>query len=108
VAEAVAGEDAAATAAPAPAAPAQPELSTARPAADAPAAPRANADTVAALGAEIARKLDARSTRFELQLDPLGLGQVQVSLEITGGEVSALLHFERPRSPPNCAPAPLS
>jgi flagellar hook-length control protein FliK len=63
----------------------------------APAPPRANAETVVALAAEVARKLDARTTRFDLQLDPIGLGQVQVSLEIrSGGEVSAHLHFERP------------
>jgi hypothetical protein len=64
----------------------------------APAAPpRANAETVAALAAEVARKLDAKVTRFELQLDPAGLGQVQVALEIrAGGDVSAHLSFERP------------
>jgi Meckel syndrome type 1 protein len=85
-------EPVAPTPAPAPTAPA-PEV--VRPTAT--AQPRANQDTVTALAAEVARKLDAKVTRFELRLDPHGLGQVQISLEIrAGGEVSAHLHFERP------------
>jgi hypothetical protein len=69
------------------------------PAPEAAPAQRANQDTVTALAAEVARKLDARVTRFEVRLDPAGLGQVQVSLQIRdGGDVSAHLSFERPEA----------
>lgn len=68
---------------------------------DAPSAdaPHVTRETAAALAAEMARKLDARVTRFELRLDPGGLGQVSVSLEIqAGGDISAHLDFERPET----------
>ena len=56
-------------------------------------------ETVANLAAQIARKLDERNTRFEIALDPHGLGAVQVSVEINSrGELSAHMAFERPES----------
>jgi flagellar hook-length control protein FliK len=56
-------------------------------------------ETVAKLAAEIARKLEQRNTRFELALDPAGLGGVQVSLEINArGELAAHMSFERPEA----------
>ena len=46
------------------------------------AALRASPQTVATLAAQIARKLDGRSSRFDVQLDPAGLGKVDVRIEI--------------------------
>jgi flagellar hook-length control protein FliK len=77
--------------------PTAPTLATDR--REAPPPVRATSETAAALAAEMARKLDARVTRFELRLDPGGLGQVQVALEIqSGGEVTAHLRFDRPEA----------
>lgn len=66
----------------------------------APAAPvRASLETAVNLAAAMARKLDGRNTRFEVALDPLGLGVVNVSIEIgADGKVSAQLAFERPEA----------
>jgi len=63
----------------------------------APTAPaRGSAETVANLAAQIARRLEGRNTRFEIALDPHGLGAVQVSVEINAqGELSAHMAFER-------------
>jgi hypothetical protein len=66
---------------------------------DASSAARATPETAFGLAAEMARKLDARVSRFDLQLDPAGLGQVDVKLEINAaGEVSARLMFDRPEA----------
>jgi hypothetical protein len=47
----------------------------------------------------VAARLQARSTRFDIQLHPLGLGQVNVSVEIgSEGRLSARLLFERPEA----------
>jgi hypothetical protein len=63
------------------------------------AAPRGAPETVAKLAAQIMRKLEQRSTRFELALDPAGLGGVQVSLEINArGELAAHMSFDRPEA----------
>ena len=56
---------------------------------------RGSPQTVASLAAEIARKLDARSTRFDVQLEPAGLGKVDVRVEIdAAGKVSAAMAFD--------------
>lgn len=105
------------TAAPAPlatadAAPldAQPDLAPAQPLLDAQtAAPtahrdlglsqlsRATVETTAQLAAQIIRKLEGRSTRFDMALTPEGLGRVDVSLEIdSDGRLAARLAFDNP------------
>ena len=62
-------------------------------------AARGAPETVARLAAQMIRKLEARNTRFELALDPAGLGAVQVSLEINAqGELHAHMAFERPEA----------
>jgi hypothetical protein len=75
---------------PAPAAPAH--LS----AAAAEAAPvRATHETVANLAAQVVKKLDGHSTKFDVQLNPLGLGEVNVSVEIAAnGKMTAAMSFE--------------
>jgi flagellar hook-length control protein FliK len=56
-------------------------------------------ETVASLAAEIQRKLEGRNTRFEVALDPAGLGMVNVSIDIgADGRMSAQLAFERPEA----------
>ncbi|MBW3616457.1 MAG: flagellar hook-length control protein FliK [Proteobacteria bacterium] len=60
---------------------------------------RGSPETVASLAAEIARKLEARNSRFEVALDPLGLGVVNVSIDIgADGRLSAQMAFERPEA----------
>jgi hypothetical protein len=95
-----------------PAAPAatNPSLNAAAPvepirtaAATTPAAPpapvRGSPETVAKLSADILKKLDGRSTRFELALDPAGLGRVDVKVEIGAhGHVTAALSFDTPQA----------
>ena len=57
---------------------------------------RATSETVTNLAAQMARRMEGRNTRFELALDPAGLGSVQVSVEINPrGELTAHLTFER-------------
>jgi hypothetical protein len=71
-------------------------LAESRPAA---ALVRGSPETVASLAAEIARKLESRNTRFEIALDPLGLGMVNVSVDIgADGRISAQMAFERPEA----------
>jgi hypothetical protein len=63
------------------------------------AAPQVSNQTVANLAAQMAPKLEARTSRFDLQLDPAGLGKVNVSVRIgPNGRLSADLDFERPQS----------
>jgi hypothetical protein len=60
---------------------------------------RGSPETVANLSAQILKKLDARSTRFDVQLDPLGLGKVDVRVEIGAhGKMTAALSFENPQA----------
>lgn len=60
-----------------------------------PPPPRAGVETVAALAAQMARRLDDGTTRFDLELNPGDLGRVDVRLEIdaTGG-IRAAFTFE--------------
>lgn len=58
---------------------------------------RATVETTAQLAAQIARRLDSRSTRFDMVLTPEDLGRVDVSLEIgKDGQLSARLAFDNP------------
>src|SRR5215217_6763188 len=67
--------------------------------AEAPAASRTSAETVAKLSADIVRKLEGQSTKFDLQLDPHGLGKVDVSVEIDrDGRLTAALSFDSAQS----------
>ena len=55
--------------------------------------------TVANLAAQIAKKLDGRSTRFDIQLDPAGLGRVDVRMEIgASGRMTAAMTFDTPQA----------
>ncbi|WP_421935095.1 flagellar hook-length control protein FliK, partial [Phenylobacterium sp.] len=64
----------------------------------APAAPaevRAGPQTVAHLAAQIVKKLEGRSTQFDVALNPEGLGQVDVRIEIGAqGRLTASMSFE--------------
>lgn len=52
-------------------------------------------ETVAKLAAGILDKLEGQATRFDLQLDPHGLGKVEVSVEIgADGKLTAQLGFD--------------
>lgn len=56
---------------------------------------RGSPETVARLAADIAQKLEGKTTRFDVQLDPLGLGKVDVSIEINAdGRLTASLSFD--------------
>jgi hypothetical protein len=58
---------------------------------------RATIETTAHLAAQITRKLEGRSTRFEMALTPEGLGRVDVSLDIdANGRLAARLAFDNP------------
>lgn len=64
-----------------------------------PAPVRGSPETVANLAAQVIKKLEGRSTRFDLQLDPLGLGRVDVRLEIGAhGQVTAAMSFDNPQA----------
>ena len=67
--------------------------------ADAPPPVRVTSETAAGLAVEIARRLEARHTRFDVTLNPEGLGQVRVAVDIgRDGALSAALTFERPHA----------
>lgn len=56
---------------------------------------RGSPETVAQLSAEILRKLDAQTTRFDVALTPEGLGAVDVRIEIgRNGDLSASMAFD--------------
>lgn len=60
---------------------------------------RGGPETVAHLAGQIVKKLDGRSTRFDVALDPIGLGHVDVRVEINSrGHVSAAMSFENPQA----------
>jgi flagellar hook-length control protein FliK len=60
---------------------------------------RGSPETVADLAAQIIKKLDARSTQFDVQLDPAGLGKVDVRLQIgADGKMSAAMSFDTPQA----------
>ncbi|WP_404979762.1 flagellar hook-length control protein FliK [Caulobacter segnis] len=81
------------TVAPQPLAPA-PASSASAPVA-APAPVRGSPETVAALSAEIVKKADAKTTRFDVALTPDGLGKVDVRIEIArDGALTASMRFD--------------
>ncbi len=58
---------------------------------------RATVETAAHLAANIIRRLEGRSTRFDMVLTPEDLGRVDVSLEIdSDGRLAARLAFDNP------------
>lgn len=58
---------------------------------------RATIETTAHLAAQIARKLEGRSTRFDMVLTPEDLGRVDVTVEIdSDGQLAARLAFDNP------------
>jgi hypothetical protein len=60
---------------------------------------RGSPETVANFAAQIAKKLGARTTQFDVQLDPHGLGRVNVRVEINAdGRVSAAMSFDNPQA----------
>jgi Meckel syndrome type 1 protein len=60
---------------------------------------RGSPETVANLAAQIIKKLEAKTTRFDLELDPHGLGRVDVRVEIGAhGKMTASMVFENPQA----------
>jgi hypothetical protein len=60
---------------------------------------RGSPETVALLAAQIIKKLDARSTRFDLELHPAEMGRVDVRVEINHqGRITAAMAFDNPQS----------
>lgn len=58
---------------------------------------RATVETTAQIAAQILKKLDGRSTRFDMALTPEDLGRVDVSMEIdSDGRLTARLAFDNP------------
>ncbi|MDB5438178.1 MAG: flagellar hook length determination-like protein [Caulobacteraceae bacterium] len=56
---------------------------------------RGSPETVAKLAAQIVKKLDSRTTRFDVALDPIGLGRVDVKVEIgANGKLHAQMSFD--------------
>lgn len=54
-------------------------------------------ETTVQIAAQITRKLEGRSTRFEMAMTPEGLGRVDISLDIdSGGKLTARLAFDNP------------
>jgi flagellar hook-length control protein FliK len=77
---------------------AAPAQSTA-PTAHAAHAVRGAPETVANLAAQIVKKLESKSTRFDLELDPAGLGKVNVRVEIGAhGALTAAMSFDNPQA----------
>lgn len=60
---------------------------------------RGSPETVANLAAQIIKKLEGKSTRFDLELNPGGLGKVDVRLEIGAhGRITAAMTFDNPQA----------
>ncbi|MBT9470664.1 MAG: flagellar hook-length control protein FliK [Pseudomonadota bacterium] len=60
---------------------------------------KATPETVAHLTAQISKKLDGQSTKFDVELNPAGLGRVSVSVEIAAsGKMTAAMSFESPQA----------
>jgi Meckel syndrome type 1 protein len=59
----------------------------------------AGPQTVASLAAQIVKGADSRSTQFDVQLDPAGLGKVDVHIAIgSDGRMSAAMSFDTPQA----------
>ena len=62
-------------------------------------AARATPETVSSLAAQILRKADGRTSRFDVELHPADLGRVDVRLEISAtGRMTAAMSFENPQA----------
>jgi flagellar hook-length control protein FliK len=60
---------------------------------------RGQPQTVANLAAQIVKKLDGRTSQFDVQLDPAGLGKVDVRIAIgADGRMSAAMSFDTPQA----------
>jgi len=60
---------------------------------------RHTAENIAALSAQISRRLSGKTTTFDMELRPTDMGKVEVKLEIGhDGKLSAQLHFDSPVS----------
>lgn len=60
---------------------------------------RGSPETVANLAAQILKKLEGQSTRFDLELNPGGLGKVDVRVEIgANGQITAAMTFDNPQA----------
>ena len=58
---------------------------------------RGSPETVANLAAQILKKLEGQSTHFDVELDPAGLGKVEVRIEIgANGGLTAAMRFDNP------------
>lgn len=56
---------------------------------------RGSPETVATLAAQIIKKLEGQSTRFDVELNPAGLGKVDVRIDIGAhGRISAAMMFD--------------
>jgi len=56
-------------------------------------------ETVANLAAQIIKKLEGKSTRFDVELDPQGLGKVNVRIDIGAqGAITAAMSFDNPQA----------
>jgi flagellar hook-length control protein FliK len=65
--------------------------------AEAAAANRLSADAIAQISAQIIRRLEGRSTRFDIELNPHDLGKIDVRLDIDAeGRLAARLAFDNP------------
>ena len=79
--------------------PAAPADHTAQAGPAATTAARATPETVASLAAQILKKADGRTTRFDVELHPADLGRVDVRLEIGAqGRMTAAMSFENPQA----------
>lgn len=60
---------------------------------------RAGPETVANLAAQVIKKLSDKTSRFDVQLDPHGLGKVDVRIEIGAtGRITAGMTFDNPQA----------
>lgn len=60
---------------------------------------RAGPETVASLAAQMVKKLGDKTSRFDVQLDPHGLGKVDVRIEIGAtGRITAGMTFDSPQA----------
>lgn len=60
---------------------------------------RGTPETVATLAAQMVQKLAGKSTRFDLELNPGGLGKVDVRVEIgANGQLTAAMTFDNPQA----------
>jgi flagellar hook-length control protein FliK len=60
---------------------------------------RATSETVANLTAQISQKVEGHSSKFDIELNPAGLGRVSVSVEIAAsGKMTAAMSFDSPQA----------